>query len=163
MNFRGILMWLSAGLITCFAQGLPGKNITLKKFVLREYYPNGQLAWIMRGGIATVKDSFVILKNDPKAKQPVRVEYYPQKDKQKDKNDDWGEKVMLFTKKFTYNRERKLGSSDDKVQIRNKKMILNGVGFDLNTEENLIIIRSKVEVTIFRDQANLLGKKKKQN
>mgnify|MGYP001610266578 CR=1 FL=1 len=113
--------------------GFAGSNSSADKFRLQKLKENGRLDWellaaevVTRGDALTLSDVHLVLYRDD------------------------GDQLELRTPACTFDRLKKQGRGAKHVNIRNRNLVLDGVGFDFDTARKTVVIRSRVHVTIQR-------------
>ncbi len=142
-----ILFCIVAALSLCLAggaDGFVGKKMTIKNFVLPQLKPNGEKDWVLRAKEGVSSGNSFLLRT-------VFITIYR----------DIGDRVEVRTTECIFDRVKKSGSSDKRVNIRSEKMLIDGVGFDLDGTRKSIVIRSQVRVKFFKTDENLFGKTEK--
>ena len=66
--------------------------------------------------------------------------------------------IYLFTQKCEFDQEKRVGYGDKPVHIRNESMTIDGEGFELDIDKNLVTVRKDVKVRIYGYRDDLLGK-----
>lgn len=124
------------------AEDLPGEGggPVINNFTLREFDDDGQLAWQVFGQRALITGSRVRLTG---AQILCR---------------NGGELYRIFTPACEFDRTTKTGRGDQRLQMRSRNLLIEGIGFDLDLGTRRLSIRSQVKLRILGEQANLLGK-----
>jgi hypothetical protein len=110
-----------------------GRNMTASKFHLQQPKADGALDWELFAQAGVARENSLSLTG-------VRVVLH---------RDD-GDNLELRTSVCTFDRLKKQGRGDKPVNIRNRSMVLDGVGFDFDANQKTVVIRSRVHVTILR-------------
>lgn len=110
-----------------------GRNMTASEFRLQQPKADGAPDWELFARKGMARDNSLSL-------SVVRLVLYR----------DNGDNLELRTSACTFDRLKKLGRGDKPVNIRNRNMVLDGVGFDFDANQKTVIIRSRVHVTLLR-------------
>ncbi len=121
-------------------EGTSHTKLALSEFRLIKYRDDGTLDWLLYAEKGVTAGNRIHL-------QKARIIFYRTPD----------DKTEVISPQCSFDEAAKRGRSKEKVQIRSPNMTIDGVGFDLDAQKRIIVIRRQVRVKILNSTAKLFA------
>jgi len=127
------------------AVGVGGPPISVSRVVIqnfrsRELKSDGTVAWTLHGRQAVVTGGRAVL-TDVEGQMMVDSEEY-----------------QLTSPGCVYEKEQQTLRSQEPIQVRGPRLMLDGVGYDVDLAARRIVVRQQVRLKLFNSPVDLLAK-----
>lgn len=113
-------------------------RIILEQFRTRGMSEDGRTEWELSGAHAVVDGAQVELRD-------ATLVFRSQK----------GETATITSPRFSFNRTEKSGASDAPLHVAHRQVVVDGVGYDILADQQVLHIRSQVRMRIQHEQQGL--------
>jgi hypothetical protein len=139
-RLRHLLLLLLAAAPLLAGPPISVSRVIIQNFRSRELRPDGSIAWTLHGGQAVVTGARAAL---TEVQGLLMVE---------------GEEYHLTSPGCVYEKEQQTLRSTEPVQVRGPRLLLDGVGYDVDLATRRIVVRKDVRLKLFNSPVAMLAK-----